>query len=506
MIEVIFNLSSRPKDYFVNTPYKPNKHNSTRKRPTSAKKSTPQKSYISNKNENNKPSDPRYVLAKIVKKYFDEKSLLQGKDYSISAMGGDSYKALSERDKRFVERIIDMVLRRRGDIMAILSHHLERGIPPSKGFFLPCMLGAIAELKFLGTQAHAVLNSYVEIIKKDRLDKNLAKLANGVLRSITRYEGEYDLDPGNNIPEFFKVKWSASYGKQHLKQIAKMTTTPPHLDLCFKTHSQADDFIQRLKEDKTTPKAISLNQNQIRFDEMQNVKQLPAYDEGSWWVQDFAASLAVNILKGSNDLKDKSLLDACAAPGGKTAQLAAYGAKVDAVDISKKRLDRLKQNLSRLKLEAKSCKLDLLDKSAITNHLQNQYDGVLIDAPCSATGTLRRHPDVLYLKNQDSIETLVKQQSEMLDNLSALVKKGGILLYAVCSLEKEEGEEQIKAFLQKHKDFQLIALNQQDFGIKGATETDFGLRIFPDCEIIDKKGNVISKGMEGFFIAKLWRT
>jgi 16S rRNA (cytosine967-C5)-methyltransferase len=221
----------------------------------------------------------------------------------------------------------------------------------------------------------------------------------------------------------------------------------------------------------------------------------PGFDEGAWWVQDVAASLPARLL---GDVRGKRVADLCAAPGGKTAQLALAGASVTAIDSSKTRLGLLRENLDRLGLKA-----ELIVGDAATFSTDEKFDAVLLDAPCSSTGTIRRHPDIPYLKSAKDIEALAVRQARLLDNAVALLKPGGTLVYSTCSLEPEEGEAQIAALMVRNDGLRLVSVGKEELaGEVDWIEPSGCLRTFP-YEL--KLETPEWSGMDGFFAARLIR-
>jgi 16S rRNA (cytosine967-C5)-methyltransferase len=225
------------------------------------------------------------------------------------------------------------------------------------------------------------------------------------------------------------------------------------------------------------------------------IEQLEGYSEGGWWVQDAGAALPARLL---GKIAGERIADLCAAPGGKTAQLAIAGASVVAVDQSKARLKTVAANLERLQLEA-----ELVEADATRWSPDESFDAILLDAPCTATGTIRRHPDLPYLKSEEDIAELAALQSKLLDNAARLLKSGGRLVYATCSLEPEEGEAQIAAFLARNDAFSLDPIAADEFpGVSGFVLPSGHLRTFPDQLKLESPE---CSGIDGFFAARLRR-
>ena len=227
----------------------------------------------------------------------------------------------------------------------------------------------------------------------------------------------------------------------------------------------------------------------VRLKDARNITRLKGFEEGSWWVQDMAATIPARLL---GDVHDKRVIDLCAAPGGKTAQLASAGAKVSAVDRSKERIAMLKTNVHRLKLQAEYVTTDAskwLPAFA--------PDAILLDAPCSATGTLRRHPDVAWHRRPEDIKRLRETQASLLRHALGILKPGGTLVYAVCSLQPEEGEQQIAQLLNECKYVNLLPANAAELGLPGECMTQKGeIRTLP-CHLAELGG------MDGFYAVRL---
>jgi 16S rRNA (cytosine967-C5)-methyltransferase len=301
---------------------------------------------------------------------------------------------------------------------------------------------------------------------------------NAVLRRISR-EGKDVMAaqdaPRLNTPDWLWMRWCESYGEDSARKIAAAHLTPAPLDIA-------------LKGAFAMPDAEPVFGNIVRLKEGGRVDQLPGFADGEWWVQDAAASLPVRLL---GDVRGQRVFDLCAAPGGKTAELASMGARVTAVERDGSRLARVRENLARLKLDAELVQSDLRDFKP-----DGPAPFVLLDAPCSATGTIRRHPELPWIKNASDVTLCSATAQDLLDAAAELVAPGGILVFAVCSLEPEEGHEQVAAFLEAHEDFKRKAIRPDDvFGLDAIT-ADGDLRTLP-CHLAEKGG------MDGFYAARL---
>ena len=334
-----------------------------------------------------------------------------------------SFAALEGRDRAFARALTGATLRRLGAIDSVLGQFLQRPLPESAAHGRAFLRLGAAQLLVLDTPAHAAVGETVESANTMREAHGFAKLINAVLRRVAR-EGPALLaatPPGADLPAWLFTRWRATYGDE-AKTIALALHHEPPLDLTVKC--DAPGWAERLGG-AVTPTGS------VRLPSYANVETLPGFGEGVWWVQDAAAALPARLL---GDVRGKRVLDLCAAPGGKTLQLAAAGAHVTALDRSADRLERLRQNLGRTKLDA-----EVICADAVEFRADTPFDAVLLDAPCSSTGTLRRHPDVAWLRRPDDIRSLSALQAKLVAATAPLLKPGGALVYAVCSLEPEEG-------------------------------------------------------------------
>ena len=396
---------------------------------------------------------------------------------------------LPARDRALARAIVATSLRRRGEIDRVLDTFLERGMPDKGGKLYPILLSGAAQLIFLKTPPHAAIDLAVRLAQWDSRARRYDKLVNAVLRRVAK-EGEAivaSLDaPRVNTPDWLWDRWVARYGEDRAHAIAAANLIEPPLDLTVKSDPQhwAIEMSGRVLPNRS-----------VRLLPKGRIEALPGFEQGAWWVQDAAASLPAHLM---GDVNGQSVADLCAAPGGKTAQLALAGASVAAVDISKTRLKTLSANLARLGLAATTVAAD-----AATWSPEERFDAVLLDAPCSSTGTIRRHPDIPYLKSPKDIEALAALQARLLDNATALLKPGGTLVYSTCSLELEEGEAQIAALLARNSDVKVDPILPSDvFGQPDWLQPPGFLRTFPYQLDL---GTPEWSGMDGFFAARLKR-
>ena len=397
-------------------------------------------------------------------------------------------EGLDARDRAFARAIAATTLRRLGQVNAVLAPLVKRSPPGRVQAYLQT---ATAQMVFMDVAPHAAVGDAVALIKADRKSEPFSGLANAVLRKVAE-TGKSDAartPPVENIPGWMRSEWDRLYGKAAVRRMALLLSQSPPLDLSVKADPQ--------NWAKTLGGEV-LGGRTVRLAEIGNVAALPGYEEGAWWAQDVAASLPARILQAvAGDLSGKDVADLCAAPGGKAMQLASFGANVTAVDLSEARMKRMKINLERVGY-ANAVKIVVDDITKFET--DTPFDAVLLDAPCSATGTFRRHPDVLYNRRERDITPLTRLQDNLLKQAASLVKPGGVLVYAVCSLQEREGLPRIQKLLKALPDFRLIPFSQPE-GLDFAPERldpAGTLRVLP----VDSPDG---RGLDGFFIAALQR-
>jgi 16S rRNA (cytosine967-C5)-methyltransferase len=396
---------------------------------------------------------------------------------------------LDERDRAFARLLVVTVLRRRGTLDAVLARFIDRPLGAAGAEATQVLRTAVAQLLLLATPAHAAIDQAVQCCRDSQVSARYAGLANAVLRKVATQGPDLlaGLDgPRLDTPDWLWHRWAAAYGADVARRIAEANASEPLLDLTAKADAAA--IAKELGGELLATGSIRLA-NQGRVD------LLTGYAEGRWWVQDAAAALPARLF---GDPRGRAIADLCAAPGGKTAQLAAVGAHVTALDRSPARAKRLAGNLARLGLAA-----DIVTADAAAWAPGRYFDGVLLDAPCLATGTIRRHPDIPYLKQETDLAALTVLQAGLLDRACALVKPGGTLVYCTCSLEPEEGPRQIAALLARHADLRRHPIAAGEIGGEASWLTPDGdLRTFPfhTPSVLPNRG-----GMDGFFAARLIR-
>ena len=393
--------------------------------------------------------------------------------------------SLAPADRGFARAIAAATLRHLGEIDLIIKRLLSKKLPPRAGLTQTILRAAIAEILFLNVKPHAAVDLAVEAASRDNDAQHFKSLVNALLRRLLR-EGEA-LREGIDgeraaLPAWLWRSWIGTYGEIKTREIIRAQFIEPPLDISVKDETRLEEWADRLG-------ATILPTGTLRLNASGRVENLEGFDESAWWVQDAAAALPTRLL---GNVKGRDVLDLCAAPGGKTMWLAAQGANVTAVDRSAPRLERLKQNLARLSLTA-----EVVTGDAATFATARKWDFILLDAPCTATGTARRHPDVLQLKTAADRDRLALLQARLLDHCAELLGPGGTLVYCTCSLEREEGPAQIEKFLANHPDFIRIEIKPEEIGGLVEAITPAGdLRTLP-CHLADQGG------LDGFFAARI---
>jgi 16S rRNA (cytosine967-C5)-methyltransferase len=363
----------------------------------------------------------------------------------------------------------------------VLGAMIERPLEGANAVGLQILRLGAAQLLFLGTPAHAAVDTSVELAQS-RLP-HLKVLTNAVLRRVAR-EGVAmlgDRDPARlNTPQWLWESWIANYGEETARAIAAAHLIEAPLDLT--PRSDADFWAGRLEAEK-------LPTGTLRRRTGGAISELPGYAEGAWWVQDAAATLPVRLL---GDVRGKRVADLCAAPGGKTLQLCAGGAIVTAVDISARRIGRLHDNLARASMTA-----ELVTADAGKWTPAEKFDAILLDAPCSGTGTLRRHPDIAWLKDNDDVSRLALTQDRLLVHALDLLKPDGTLVFAVCSLEEDEGPARIEALLARESRVKRVPVESAELpGLADAITSAGDIRTLPS--MWTELG-----GLDGFYVSRL---
>ncbi len=426
-----------------------------------------------------------------------DKILIKRLDLDRALNDNDTLPTLSVRDRGFVRHLVASTLRHLGQIDDLIMANLDDPKRISQPRFFHLLRIAITQLLILKTPPHAAVNGSVTLADGNPSLRKYKGVINGVLRHIAR---EFEtLSPHTidlNTPEYLRRAWLNDYGQDVALKIAKAHLSEASLDISFKNDAARTEFIEALDPELYY---AEMPNGQIRLMDAGNVTHLPFFDAGTWWVQDFAANLPVHFL---GDIEEKRVLDLCAAPGGKTAQIASKnaGGTVTALDRSPARFKRFDDNMERLGFNDHVEKViaDATQWHSEGNPKQ-EYDAILLDAPCSATGTIRRHPDLPYLKSEKDIDNLSNLQKRILSAASKMLAIDGMMIYCTCSLQKNEGEDQIVWFLNEYKNFERVPLTADDvFGFEELINDQGDMRALP-FHLKDYNG------LDGFFAARLKR-
>ena len=371
------------------------------------------------------------------------------------------------KNMAFCNMLVLSVLRNYSSLEKIVEKFVIRKFSKKNEILKFVLLCATAELLLLESPDYAVINEYVNIAKK-KTDKFAANMVNAVLRNVVRQKNDLSLTPF--IPKNFYKILEKDYSGEQIKKIAQISIKESPLDISVKEN-------HKLWEKELN--GILIANGTIRIANAKSkISELKGFEEGAWWVQDLAASLPIMLLE---DVRGKKVLDLCAAPGGKTAQLLAKGAIVTAVDVDASRMEKLKENMKRLKLE-QNLTTKVCEGVEFLQQHKNVFDIIVLDAPCSATGTFRKHPEVLLIKDNEDIKKMLPLQEKMLLAAAESLNKNGTLLYCTCSISKSEGENQIKRFLQNNNNFELqkICIDK--------------LNVYSEKKLPEFIQNIISKG------------
>ena len=399
-----------------------------------------------------------------------------------AALASQPFVSLDSRDRAFVRRIVATTLRRLGQIDVILDLLLDRPLSRKLAVLRNILRLGLAQLLFDDVPGYAAVDSTVALART-RNFKHQASLANAVLRRAQREAPQLlrRVPPvPTNTPEWLWRRWVGHYGETAATAIADQHLAVPPIDLTVPSEPAA--WAERLR-------GTLLPTGSIRLTNPGRVEDLPGYADGAWWVQDAAAAIPARLIHAP---RGTPVLDLCAAPGGKTAQLAAAGARVTAVDRAEQRLATLQRNLQRLRLSALCVTAD-----AATYRPAEKFSHILLDAPCTATGTLRRNPDIAWTRSRLELEHAAKKQTKLLRAAASMLAPNGVLVYAVCSLQPEEGEQQIEQLLTAYTGLKRAPITPEEVGGMSEIITAAGdLRTLP-CHL---RG---SGGLDGFFVARL---
>ena len=434
---------------------------------------------MNNLQKNNINNDGAYTRKKAIEilvKILENNKPLDNA-FEESTKKSSHFSKLISEDKSFCRLIISTTLRNLISIDYLLTKFLSKPLNKTPLKVLMILRINVAQSFFLKTPDHAVVNTSVELS-----GKKWKGLVNGVSREILRNKDKAKkyLNESDKVPNWLLKRWKRDWSKNY-KDIFKghLNLNPP-IDLYVKNN--ANYWARKLNGKK-------LGNNCVRLFTPGLITNLEGYELGEWWIQDYSSQIPVSLLEIQNN---DDVLDLCAAPGGKTAQLISLGAKVTSIDNNKKRLFRLEQNLKRLNYKAIIRNKDIRNFST-----QKTWSKIILDAPCSSTGTLRKNPEIMHQKEERDIVSLSKLQSDLLDAAWDLLKEDGTLIYCTCSLEKEEGENQIENFIKRKKNSLLDEINTSEIDKRlNVSDQNKWLRIFPNS--LNYEG-----GNDGFFIARI---
>ena len=436
-----------------------------------------------NDTKSGSPRKPRAVAHAVL-----DAVLCDRRQFDDALAGSSDFLSLDERDRALVRHLTATALRRLGQIDALLAAFVRKPLPDRAASVRNALRLGAADIVFLRTPAHAAVNEAVALLDAPPA-RRYRGLANAVLRRVAG-EGAKLREPQDaarlNTPDWLWRSWARTYGEATARAIAAAHLSEPPLDIT--TSSAPEEWASWL--DAAVLPTRSLRRPPAAVD------SLPGYRSGGWWIQDAAAALPARALLAGlpGGIEGQRIADLCAAPGGKTAQLAAAGARVTALDISSKRLERVAGNLARLGLSAELVAADLRRWTPPA-----PFDAVLLDAPCSGTGTIRRHPDIARNKTPGDVVRLAALQRAMIDAAAKAVCPGGRLVYAVCSLQPEEGPAPVEAFLAARPEFGRLPV--------AADEIDgIGEFLTPDGDIRTLPSHLAGHGgIDGFYVCRLER-
>lgn len=416
----------------------------------------------------------RMAAAKILAAVLDKKTSLDG--MLDTEHGNPVYRALSIADRALVRAIINSSLRHLPRIDAAISSLLDGPLPQGARSLNHILVIAVAQMLYLDVPDHSAVDLAVEQAQRDPRNKRFVKLVNAVLRRLGREKQRVIelIEQIAVLPEWFFSRIQSHYGDVVADRISAAQLIPSSIDITVKSEPQ--DWATKLG-------GTVMPNGTVRLGTFSgSVTQLEGFAEGEWWVQDFSASLPVRLM---GNIEGKRVADLCAAPGGKTAQLALAGAKVTALDQSSTRLRRLRENLKRLNYS-----VEFIESNMLKYTTDELYDAVLLDAPCSSTGTIRKHPDVIWTKDAADIAKLAGLQEQMLEHAIGLVKSDGIIVFSNCSLDPSEGEDMVERILAQHQNVERVAISKDDWPELATAINDKGeLRTTPD----------MFGGVDGFF-------
>lgn len=429
----------------------------------------------------------RQAAVRLLAAVVDRKTSLDG--MTDAAGGNPAYLALTDADRGLARAIVLAALKHRPVIDAIIASLVERPLPEGARNLSFILEAAAAQILYLDVPDRAAVDLAVEQASLDPRSRRFAALVNALCRRMAREKAALLAGPAGGtppLPQWFLGRMTEVYGVSRAAAIGAMLAEPASLDLTVR--NDAAGWAERLGGALLPTGSVRLSGADVP------VPALPGYDEGAWWVQDAAAAIPARLF---GDLSGKCVADLCAAPGGKTAQLALAGAHVTALDRSATRLARLGANLARLRLSA-----DLVEADMMAFSPETLFDAVLLDAPCSSTGTARRHPDVLWTKGPEDIARLAALQERMLRRAIGLVRPGGLVVFSNCSLDPLEGEEVVARVLSDTPEVTMEPVQTAELpGLPEAIDSG-AVRTTPEMLAADPRR---LGGLDGFYAARLRR-
>ena len=395
-----------------------------------------------------------------------------------------AYRAMETRDRAFARLLAATTLRRIGQTQAALDSFIATPLSDDAHGARALLQTGAAQMIWLGTAPHAAVSGTVGLAKESPGTARYAGLINAVLRKIAN-EGTSlakQTPEVSNLPTWLQNSWRSAYGQTRLTRMAASAMIEPTLDLSLRDESEASHWADMLGMDV-------LPTGSLRKSGIGDLTALPGFEDGAWWAQDAGAALPAKLLSAQTG---EAVLDLCAAPGGKTLQLATTGAAITALDASAKRLKRLSENLARTGLEA-----DIIVANGRKWESDARFDAILLDAPCTATGTLRRRPDAAWLKQASDAKSLAPIQDDLAKTAINHLNPGGRLVICTCSLQPEEGEHWLARILAKHSEMTLDPVRPEEMPeLETAILENGSVRLTPDLWF--ERG-----GIDGFFIARL---
>lgn len=430
----------------------------------------------------------RQAAARLLAAVIDKKASLDG--MLDPSSGNPAYTALPPADRALVRAILNSALRHLPRIEAMIGSLLKNSLPDGARALQHVLSVAAAQILYLDVPDRAAVDLAVEQANIDPRNKRFASLVNALLRRLSADKERLIVEFGDKVPAlpgWFADRIAATYGAEKAKRIGEAHLTPAAIDLTVK--SDPEGWAQRLG-------GVVVPTGSVRLAEYSGaITDLEGYEQGEWWVQDAAAALPARLF---GSLEGKRVVDLCAAPGGKTAQLIMAGATVTALDMSASRLKRLQENLTRLKLQA-----ELIEGNAGTFQTEALFDAALLDAPCSSTGTARRHPDVPWTKGLDDVRKLAVVQEKLLRHALSLVKPGGLVVFSNCSLDPIEGEDMIARLLAERSGIARVPVSANMLpGLADAITPLGEVRTTP---AMLEAATPAASGMDGFFACVLRR-